>query len=127
MESSQNKLVGGKLNVSIGVIQKIIKESVLEVDGVADFSNLPINWKDYLLRAKKFNTIKVELMGDTVVITVGISVYPDVKIQKVAKKVQQAVKTSIQETTGLVVSNVSVYVAELFNKNKDLVQGEDYE
>lgn len=127
MESSQNKLVGGKLNVSMGVIQKIIKESVLEVEGVADFSNLPINWKDYLLRAKKSNPIKVELSGDTVSVIVGISVYPDVKIQKVAQKVQQSVKTSIQETTGLVVSNVSVYVAELFSENKNSVQGEDDE
>lgn len=127
MESSQNKLVGGKLNVSMGVIQKIIKESILEVEGVADFSNLPINWKDYLLRAKKSNSIKVELSGDTVSVMVGISVYPDVKIQNVAKKVQQSVKTSIQETTGLVVSNVSVYVAELFSENKNLLQGEDDE
>lgn len=127
MEISQNKIVGGKLNVSMGVIQKIIKEAVLEIDGVANFSNLPINWKDYLLIAKKFNTIKVELSGGTVAVTVGISVYPDVKIQNIAKKVQQSVKSSIQETTGLVVSNVSVYVAELFNENKNSVQGEDNE
>ena len=124
MWNLKGNAVSGNLNISVGVIQEIVREAILEIEGIAGLAPLPMNWKEYLLRAKKSDSIRIDMHIDTVAVTVGICVDAGVPVQKLARTVQQQVKNSVQEMTGLAVSKVCVYVAAMSDQEKGNRQGD---
>lgn len=124
MSITPKKSVGGDLNISMAVIEKIVLESVLEMKGVSGLAPLPRNWKEYFLKAKKPDCIRVELKEDTVAIMVGICVFSGIPVQRLAHKIQKQLKDAVQEMTGLAVHRVCVYISGIsFEENQ--VQEED--
>lgn len=124
MWNLKGNTVSGNLNISVGVIQEIVREAILEIEGIAGLAPLPMNWKEYLLRAKKSDSIRIDMHIDTVVVTAGICVDAGVPVQKLARTVQQQVKNSVQGMTGLAVSKVCVYVAAMSDQEKGNQQGD---
>ena len=91
----------GELVISEEVISAIATNAAKDVDGIAGFSNRPVD---------VVNTIKkgsLKVMSPVRVLADGE------KIRQVAEEVQQAVKESVQNMTGKLVSKVNVIIAGL--------------
>lgn len=101
------------LNISEAVIEAITRETAMEIDGITKLSPLPVDIKNYILKARKPRTIKIELRQGTVCIAIGIYAEYGKSIPKIAKKLQENVKAAVQEMTGLVASRVDVHVMGL--------------
>ncbi len=108
--SYNSTVSSGKLNISEHTVAQIAQQAAKEVEGVAGFLPLPVSLKEYLLRAKRAESIKIAINGGTACITLGIELSGSVSAEKVARAVQQEVKSAVQNMTGLAVSKVNVTV-----------------
>lgn len=104
------QMTEGKLNLSKHVVAQVAQQAALEVDGVTGFLPLPLTVKEHLLRAKNLPTTKININGGTACITMGLEVAFDIPVEKVAVKVQQKVKQSVQSMTGLTVSKINISI-----------------
>lgn len=103
----------GSLSISQKAVKAIICETVKNIDGVTGLDVLPVRWKDYLLRAKQPETVRVESNTGTVCVRIGIRIHLGSPVQALCEAIQEQVKSAIQEMTGLTVSRVDLYVAGL--------------
>ena len=86
--------IGGSLQISTEVIAKIARLAALEVDGVADVATV--------------------VMEDGIAtVTVHLTVVYGSKVMPLCEKVQENVKQTIQNMTGITVSRVDVLVVGL--------------
>ena len=90
----------GELVISDEVLSSIAVNAAKDVDGVSSFCNKPVD---------VVNTIKQE--NDSFSISIYINIAPGKKFQTVATQVQSAVKESVQNMTGKLVTKVNVIVA----------------
>ena len=90
----------GELVISDEVLSSIAVNAAKDVDGVSSFCNKPVD---------VVNTIKQE--NDNFSISIYINIAPGKKFQTVATQVQSAVKESVQNMTGKLVTKVNVIVA----------------
>lgn len=99
----------GSLRISEDVIATIAKFAASEVNGVSAVKNnsSPIKglFKNGLARA-----INITLNDDIAVIDIHIVVKYGLKIADVATKVQNGVKTAVQNMTSITVSKVNVFI-----------------
>lgn len=98
------------LVISEDVLAKMVSVAALEVEGVIDI--VPEKkWEKFIPAGNKAITVKT---GDkSVTVTVCIKVKMGIKIADVCKKVQENVKTSIQNMTNYAVSAVNVRVVDI--------------
>ena len=96
---TENKL-SGQVHIADEVIAAIAGAAVLESDGVVGRK-----------RPSKSITLKVE--NEKVSVSVDIAISSGVKIQDVAKDVQQRIKNAIETMTGFTLIEVNVNVAGL--------------
>ena len=103
--------IDGSLQISNEVVAKIAKLAALEIDGVADVSSGSMqSVRGLLSKASLQKPVTVDL-SDGVAVHV-IAKYGS-KIMPVCAKVQENVKQTIQNMTGITVSRVDVIVAGL--------------
>ena len=98
--------IDGSLQISNEVVAKIAKLAALEIDGVADVSSGSMqSVRGLLSKASLQKPVTVDLSD-------GVAV---VQVHVIAKygKVQENVKQTIQNMTGITVSRVDVIVAGL--------------
>lgn len=98
----------GTLKVSEEVISTITKVSANEIDGVVSIVPVDGVFRRALIKS---DFIKIRLLGDVVEITVAIVVRYGSKVTTVAEKIQESVKASVQNMTGITVSRVNVVIA----------------
>ena len=104
--------IDGSLQISNEVVAKIAKLAALEIDGVADVSSGSMqSVRGLLSKASLQKPVTVDL-GVAVVQVHVIAKYGS-KIMPVCAKVQENVKQTIQNMTGITVSRVDVIVAGL--------------
>ena len=115
MELQNMDLRGGSLQISTEVLGKIARCAALEVAGVAEVSCGSQNRKvkDFLERANVQSPVTVEMRDGTAEITLHLVVAFGARIPSVAEKVQENVKQTIQNMTGITVSRVDVLVVGL--------------
>lgn len=101
----------GHLKISEEVIGAIVKQTVMEMEGVAGLALVPVSKKDYLLKAKKPKQIMIETNADSVKITLGILMEKGYVIKRTAENVQQQVKEAVQNMAGVAVYQVNIYIA----------------
>ena len=106
MELQNMDLRGGSLQISTEVLGKIARCAALEVAGVAEVSCGSQNRKvkDFLERANVQSPVTVEMH---LVVAFGA------RIPSVAEKVQENVKTAVQNMTNVTVSRVDLVIAGL--------------
>ena len=95
----------GELVISDEVLSSIAVNAAKDVDGVSSFCNKPVD---------VVNTIKpvrIKQENDSFSISIYINIAPGKKFQTVATQVQSAVKESVQNMTGKLVTKVNVIVA----------------
>ena len=115
MELQNMDLRGGSLQISTEVLGKIARCDALEVSGVAEVSCGSQNRKvkDFLERANVQSPVTVEMRDGTAEITLHLVVAFGARIPSVAEKVQENVKTAVQNMTNVTVSRVDLVIAGL--------------
>ena len=115
MELQNMDLRGGSLQISTEVLGKIARCAALEVAGVAEVSCGSQNRKvkDFLERANVQSPVTVEMRDGTAEITLHLVVAFGARIPSVAEKVQENVKTAVQNMTNVTVSRVDLVIAAL--------------
>ena len=115
MELQNMDLRGGSLQISTEVLGKIARCAALEVDGVAEVSCGSQNKKvkDLLERANVQLPVVVEMKDGTAEITLHLVVAFGARIPAVAEKVQENVKSAVQNMTNVTVSRVDLVIAGL--------------
>lgn len=115
MEMQNMDLRGGSLRISTEVLGKIARCAALEVEGVAEVSCGKQNRKvkDLLERANVQSPVLVEMRDGTAELTMHLVVAFGARIPVVAEKVQENVKTAVQNMTNVTVSRVNLIIAGL--------------
>ena len=115
MELQNMDLRGGSLQISTEVLGKIARCAALEVAGVAEVSCGSQNRKvkDFLERANVQSPVTVEMRDGTAEITLHLVVAFGARIPSVAEKVQENVKTAVQNMTNVTVSRADLVIAGL--------------
>ena len=113
MDFQNTNLQGGSLQISTEVIGKIARCAALEIDGVAEVSCGKQNkkLKDLLEASSIQSPVTVEMRDGTASITLMVSF--GARIPAVAEKVQENVKTAVQNMTNVTVSRVNLVIAGL--------------
>lgn len=107
MDVTNARSMNGSLQISTEVIAKIARQAALEIEGVKEVcANAGV--KSILGRNR---SVSVSLMDDVAEITLNLVVYYGSKIPAVCEKVQENVKSAIQNMTSITVSRVNLVVA----------------
>lgn len=103
----------GELVISEEVISAIATNAAKDVEGVAGFSNRPVDVMNTIKKGslKVMSPVRVLADGDDLNISIYVNMRPGIKIRKTAEDVQVAVKDSVQNMTGRLVSKVNVIIA----------------
>ena len=100
--------IGGSLQISTEVIAKIARLAALEVDGVADVATgTSQNVRSLLGRTGLQKPVTVVMEDGIATVTVHLTVVYGSKVMPLCEKVQENVKQTIQNMTGITVSRVS--------------------
>ena len=114
MDLQNMDLQGGSLQISTEVIAKIARCAALEVEGVAEVSCGTQNKKlKDLLEASIQPPVAVEMRGGTAELTLHLIMASGARIPAVAEKVQENVKSAVQNMTSVTVSRVNLVIAGL--------------
>ena len=114
MDLQNMDLKGGSLQISTEVIGKIARCAALEVDGVSEVSCGKQNKNKELLAAASIQPpVTVEMRDGTAELTLNLVVKFGAKIPAVAEKVQENVKSAVQNMTNVTVSRVNLVIAGL--------------
>lgn len=112
----------GNVGISKDVVTAIAGIAISEIDGIAN-----LRAGDTAFRRgegmKRYVDTSVE--GDTVTVTVRITVLYGNAIHKVAKQVQTRIKAEIEKMTGLRVDAVNVDVQRLVEAESQLEESEE--
>ena len=105
MDLQNMDLKGGSLQISTEVIGKIARCAALEVDGVSEVSCGKQNKKvkELLAAASIQPPVTVEMRDGTAELTLNLVVKFGAKIPAVAEKVQENVKSAVQNMTNVTV------------------------
>ncbi len=102
----------GEIIITNEVIGVIASLAAMEVDGVASMAGDAT--KDLISKISKkalSKGVKVDIAEDEVTIVVALIIKYGYNVMDVSKKVQEKVKASVENMTGLQASNVNVRVA----------------
>lgn len=114
MDLQNMDLQGGSLQISTEVIAKIARCAALEVEGVAEVSCGIQNKKlKDLLEASIQPPVAVEMRDGTAELTLHLIMASGARIPAVAEKVQENVKSAVQNMTSVTVSRVNLVIAGL--------------
>ena len=114
MDLQNMDLQGGSLQISTEVIAKIARCAALEVEGVAEVSCGTQNKKlKDLLEASIQPPVAVEMRDGTAELTLHLIMASGARIPAVAEKVQENVKSAVQNLTSVTVSRVNLVIAGL--------------
>ncbi len=102
----------GNLVISEDVIASIAVNASKDVEGVSGFAQRPINIQNFYKLADSASKFVDVTMSDTdIKVHIYLKVSQDAKIQPLAEKVQQNIKTAVQNMTGMMVSQVDVTIS----------------
>ena len=108
------KTIGGSLQISTEVLAKIARLAALEIDGVAEVTTGGSqNVRGLLGRTGLQKPVNVVLEDGIATVTVHLAAVYGSKIMPLCEKVQENVKQTIQNMTGITVARVDVLVVGL--------------
>ena len=113
MDENLNKeMEAGIVKISDEVVEVIAGLAASEIDGIEGMSTTLVGGITQILSGKKnvSKGIKVNVGEDSATIDLYVVVKYGIKIGDVARKVQENVKKSIENMTGLSVTDVNIHV-----------------
>lgn len=101
----------GSINISEDVIASMVRNAILEVEGVAGLANTAGAEISELLGIRTLTKgVKVQFVEGKVVVDTILTVSYGSNVVKVARQVQEKVLAAVQATTGLEQVEVNVHV-----------------
>jgi len=113
MEIKSEKTEIGSVRISAEAIAVIAGTAALEAKGTLVTPGIGRDLVARMGRRNLSRGVKVELMEQTVIVNISLSVEFGVNIQEVCRNVQQKVKNAIETMTGLVATEVNVSVGNI--------------
>lgn len=110
MEVSNSNVVNGSLQISTDVIGKIAKLAATEIDGVVDVCAGSAGMRSFLGKVNLQKPVSVELLENVAEISVSLTVRYGSQIPAVCEKVQENVKSAVQNMTSITVARVNIVV-----------------
>ncbi len=110
MSEQTYKATDGSCIISEEVIATIACNAALEVDGVAEMGQRPINIRGVMASAAA-RAVSVVSNANETVLDVYVRPKMDAHIPTMAEAVQTAVKNAVQSMTGSPVTKVNIHVA----------------
>lgn len=101
------------LKISEDVIASVAKVAASEVHGVASMAEAPVNIRSVISPKGAAKSIRINMKKDVAEIGVYVNVEQSARIPDVCEEIQKRVKQAVQSMTGMVVSKVNVYVADV--------------
>lgn len=103
----------GSLIISEEVLSSIATNAAKDVDGVASFSNRPVDVVSTIKKGslKVMSPVRILPDGENMDVSIYVNILPNKEIKTVAINVQKAVKEAIENMTGKEVSKVNVVIA----------------
>ena len=112
--SSANVSPSGQIHIADDVIVAIVGTAILETDGVAGMAGyFSGDFASKLSRKKGAKGVTLRTEDGKVHLTVEIVVNSGVKLQSMARDVQQKVKSEVETMTGFIVDEVHVNITGL--------------
>lgn len=105
----------GLLRISEDVVIKIAASAVNEIKGVEAIKSDRGIIKKIFTRD---DPIRIKIFGDVIELSVDVVVKYGCNVISVCEKIQEAVKSSVQETTGITVSKVNITVSGISFEKK---------
>lgn len=104
----------GEVMISDDVIAVISAMAAMEVDGVISMAgNITSELVSKLGMKKLSKGVRVDVADNNVMIDLSIVIRMNENILKVSKKVQDKVKTTVENMTGMEVANVNVNISSV--------------
>ncbi|MGM0379375.1 MAG: Asp23/Gls24 family envelope stress response protein [Bacillota bacterium] len=114
-----NDFENGDVNISDNVIEIISTIATEEIEGISGLSGKITDEITEIFGKKNLKKgVKVKIENDKVIVDLNVVVDFGVKIPDVSWNVQQEVKSSIEEMTGLDVKEVNIHVQGIKEKKK---------
>ncbi len=102
----------GELEISPHVLELIAKYSILEIDGVKDLDGGFTNEiTDFFNKGNGTNGVKVILDENNVKVDAYVIIKYGNVIQNLALNIQENIKSSLENMTGLNVSEINIYIS----------------
>ncbi len=101
----------GSLKISEDVVLTITHQAVMDIAGVHSLAQGRFSLKDFVIRSDMENSIKIILNVDVAQINISVNLVYGYKIKDVAQQIQENVKATVQNMTGITVSKVNVFIA----------------
>ncbi len=124
MSEQTYKSTDGSCIISEEVIATIACNAALEVDGVAQMAQRPMNIRGVMASAAARSVAVVSNANETV-LDVYIHPKTDAHIPTMAEAVQTAVKNAVQSMTGSPVTKVNIHVARAVTEPQTTEQQAD--
>lgn len=107
----------GEVNISDDVLAVISAMAALEVDGVIGMAgNITSEIVEKLGVKKLAKGVRVDVDGTNVMIDVSIILRMNENIINISKKVQDKIKSTVENMTGLDVANINVNISNVLSK-----------
>lgn len=104
----------GEVQISNGVLAVISAMAAMEVDGVVAMAgNITAELVSKLGMKKLSKGVRVDVVDNTVMVDLSIILRINENIVTISKKVQDKVKTTVENMTGMEVANVNVNIASV--------------
>lgn len=103
----------GNVVISEEVVAKIAATAALDVAGVAGVVSKTQDIKSIVKSQKVLNSVNVTTRDGQFIIDIYVKLKEGIRVAEVAPKVQEAVKDSVQNMTGSVVSKVNVNICAI--------------
>ena len=104
----------GEVQISNDVLAVISAMAAMEVDGVLSMTgNITSNLVSKLGMKKLSKGVRVDVVDNTVMVDLSIILRINENIVTISKKVQDKVKTTVENMTGMEVANVNVNIASV--------------
>ena len=104
----------GEVQISNDVLAVISAMAAMEVDGVVAMAgNITAELFSLLGMKKLSKGVRVDVVDNTVMVDLSIILRINENIVTISKKVQDKVKTTVENMTGMEVANVNVNIASV--------------
>ena len=104
----------GEVQISNDVLAVISAMAVMEVDGVVAMAgNITAELVSKLGMKKLSKGVRVDVVDNTVMVDLSIILRINENIVTISKKIQDKVKTTVENMTGMEVANVNVNIASV--------------
>ncbi len=105
-----NAVNKNSLKISEDVIAKIVEITVNDIKEVKEITKPRFDISGLLMKSDSNSDIDVKVNGDSVEISLGLTVDSNCRVKNVAEKIQQKIKDEVQNMTGIIVTRVNVSI-----------------